>query len=253
MTLRTIAIWKKELRSYFNSPIAYIFIWFFLILTAVKFFFLRGEGPQGQLRDNFFAAGEASLTSYFTIFPFALGVLVPMLCMRLWPEEYKSGTIETLMTLPVKAWEVVVGKFMAMISILIVTFALSLTVPWSVSLVAVQSLDMGPIIGGYVGALLMGAAYCAVALLMSSFTREQVVALLAAFIVCLPLSLAGTSYVEGPTPVWLSPIAKFVGFAVRFQSIERGVLDLRDMFYFTSFTILFVFLNVTVVEARRLK
>ncbi len=250
---RMTAIWKKELRSYFNSPIAYIFIWFFLVLTAIRFFYLRSEGPQGQIRENFFLANEASLTSYFSVFPIALGLLVPMLCMRLWPEEYKSGTIETLMTLPVRAWEVVIGKFMAMVSILFVTFSLSLTVPWAVSLAAKEGLDMGPVIGGYLGALLMGAAYCAIALLMSAFTREQVIALIAAFIVCLPLALAGTAYVEGPTPAWLSPVTKFVGFAVRFQSIERGVLDLRDAFYFLSFTLLFVTLNITVVEARRLR
>jgi ABC-2 type transport system permease protein len=248
-----LAIWRKELKSYFNSPIAYIFMWFFLVVTALKFFFLRGEGPQGQIRDNFFVTQEASLTAYFSVFPIALGVLVPMLCMRMWPEEYKSGTIETLMTLPVKAWQVVCGKFAAMLSILAVTFALSLTVPWSVNEAAVSAIDIGPIIGGYVGAFLMGAAYCAVGLLMSSFTREQVIALLSTFIVSLPLALAGTAYVEGPTPDWLSPIAKFVGFAVRFQSIERGVLDMRDMLYFLSVTVLFVFLNITVVEARRLK
>lgn len=250
---RMIAIWRKELRSYFNSPIAYIFMSFFLFLSGLQFFYFGAEGPQGVNLPNFFTAGEASLSSYFSAFPARLSLLVPMLCMRLWPEEYKAGTIETLMTLPVRAWEVVCGKFLAMVSILAATFLLSLSVPFVVSMVAKDGLDMGPIIGGYLGAMLMGSAFCAIALFASAFTREQVIALILGFIICAVLAHVGTPDVDQATPAWLSQPLKFVSFSVRFQSIERGVLDLRDAFYFLSFTLLFVYLNITVVEARRLR
>lgn len=250
---RVVSIWSKELRSYFNSPIAYAFMLLFLVYAALKFFIWSSAGAYGEFRGNFWVRGEASLTDYFAVFPIALAVLVPALCMRLWPEEYKSGTVELLMTLPVKSWEVVLGKFFAMMSILTLTFLLSLSVPWAVSQFAVEGLDIGPIIGGYVAALLMGAAYCSIGLLSSCFTREQVVAFLLALFICVPLAVAGTPDIDLFTPSTLSPIAKFIGFSVRFESIGKGVLDVRDMFYFASFTILFVFLNVTVVEYRRLR
>ncbi|MEZ6195819.1 MAG: ABC transporter permease [Planctomycetota bacterium] len=250
---RVIAIWGKELRSYFNSPIAYAFMILFLSYAAAKFFVWSSAGPYGEQRFNFWVRGEASLADYFSVFPVALAVLVPALCMRLWPEEYKSGTVEVLMTLPVRSWEVVCGKFLAMLSILVATFLLSLSVPWAVSRFSVEELDMGPIVGGYVAALFMGAAYCSVGLLSSCFTREQVVAFLGALFICVPLAVAGTPDIDLFTPTWLSPIAKFIGFSVRFESIGKGVLDLRDLFYFASFTALFVFLNVTVVEYRRLR
>ncbi len=248
-----IAIWKKELRSYFNSPIAYVFMIVFLAYAAAKFFIWTSRGPTGEFRGNFFVQGQASLTDYFSVFPLALGVLTPALCMRLWPEEIKSGTMEVLMTLPVRAWEVVMGKFLAMASILAITFLFSLAVPYSVSQLAVDGLDMGPIIGGYVGAFLMGTAYCAVGLMASSFTKEQVVALLLSFVICLILCVAGTPDIDLFTPKWLSPIARFVGFSVRFESIEKGVLDIRDMFYFLSVTAAFVVANISIVEYRRLK
>ncbi|MEE9392965.1 MAG: ABC transporter permease [Planctomycetota bacterium] len=250
---RTLAIWRKELKSYFNSPIAYVFMVLFLLYAAAKFFIWSSPGPYGAFRGNFFIQGEASLTDYFSVFPLVLAFLVPALCMRLWPEEYKSGTVEVLMTLPVKPWQVVFGKFFAMVTILLFTFVLSFSVPWAVNLMAVDGLDWGPVIGGYVAAFLMGTAYCSIGLLTSAFAREQVVALLAALFICLPLAVAGTPDIDLFTPTWLSPFGKFIGFSVRFESIEKGVLDVRDMLYFTSFTGLFVFLNIVVVEFRRLR
>ena len=250
---RMLAIWRKELRSYFNSPIAYAFLLLFLIYAALKFFIWTSPDEFGRPRGNFFLQGEASLTDYFSVFPIALGVLCPALCMRLWPEEYKSGTIEILMTLPVRAWEVVVGKFMAMVSIIFLALLFSLSVPWTVNRLAVGSLDMGPVIGGYAAALLMGAAFCAIGLLTSAFCREQVVALLVAFVVCVPLAVMGTPDIDVFTPSWMSPIGKFIGFSVRFDSIEKGVLDIRDIFFFGSFIAAVIYLNVTVIESRRLK
>ena len=243
---RVWAIWKKELRSYFNSPIAYLFIVIVLWYTALTFF-IWGKPL------NFWIRGEAGMKEYFSAFPLVLGFLVPALCMRLWPEERKTGTIEILMTMPVRAWEVVLGKYFAMTSIVALTLLLSITVPWSVNSLAKDGMDMGPVVGGYVGAFLMGSAYCAVGMFMSAFVREQVVALLAALAVCLPLAVAGTPLIDIFTPDGLSAIGRFVGFTVRFESIEKGVLDVRDMFYFASFSVLFVFLNVTVLEYRRLR
>lgn len=250
---RTFAVWKKELRSAFDSPVAYAFLIVFLVYAGLKFFVWAGRGPHGEFRGNFWLQGEAAITDYFSVFPLALAVLVPALCMRLWPEEYKSGTVEILMTLPVRAREVVLGKFAAMLTIVALALLLSLSVPWAVSQVAVDGLDVGPIVGGYVASLLMGAAYCAVGLFTSAFCREQVVAFLVALFVCLPLAVAGTPDIDIFTPGFLSPVGKFIGFTVRFESIAKGVLDVRDMLYFVSFAAVFVFANVSVVEYRRLR
>ena len=157
------------------------------------------------------------------------------------------------MTLPVRAWEVVMGKFMAMLTILAAAFLMSLTVPWSVSWLAVEPLDRGPIVGGYVAALLMGGAYCAIGIFVTAFTREAVTGLLLALATCLMLSFAGSSLVDLVTPGVLSEPLKFVGFSVRYESIEKGVLDIRDMVYFLSFIATFLVLNITVLEYRRLK
>lgn len=248
-----ISIWKKEARSYFNSPIAYLFLFFFLVYAALKFFIWTSPGAYGTFRGNFFIRGEATLTDYFNVFPYAMGLLVSVLCMRLWPEELKSGTIETLMTMPIRSHQIVFGKFLAMLQIVALALAISLTVPISVSTLAVDGLDWGPVIGGYIAALLMGAAYCSIGLFASSFTREQVVALLVSLVVCGILAFAGTPDIDLTTPEALSPIGKFIGFAVRFESIEKGVLDVRDMFYFLSVTGIFISLNIAVVEYRRLK
>lgn len=251
---RTLAIFRKEIGAYLNSPIAYGFMMIFLVYTALEFFIFPQASPTGGILGNFFMQGQASLTAYFSRFALGFGVLVPALCMRLWPEEYKSGTIEILVTLPVRSWEIVVGKFLAMVALIALTLALSAaTVVWSVSSLAVGDLDMGPIIGGYIGALLMGSAFCAVGLFTSSFTREQVVGFIGALIVCVVLAVVGTSRIDLMTPDSLQPVGKFIGFSGRFASIEKGVLDIRDAVYFLSVTLIFVFLNVTVLQYRRLK
>ena len=250
---RVASIWLKELRSYFNSPIAYIFIVLVLALSMAQFFFWTTRGPHGEFRGNFFVQGEASLKGYFEVFPFVLSILIPALCMRLWPEETKSGTIEVLVTLPVRAWELVAGKYLAMLSVVAITLGCTLVVPWYVSRVSVEGLDLGPIIGGYVAAFLMGAGYCAVSLLASAFTREQIVAFLVSLFICVPLALVGTPDIDIFTPNVLSEPMKFIGFTVRFESIAKGVLDVRDIVYFLTFSLIFVFLNITVVQYRRLK
>jgi len=250
---RILCIWKKELRSYFTSATGYAFLFLFLLLTSFLFFVLPSVDLKSGFRGNFFLQGEATLTDYFATFPVALGLFVPILCIRLWPEEYKTGTVEVLMTLPVRASDVVIGKFLAMVTIVATALGLSLVVPCTVGWVAVDGLDAGPIIGGYVGALLLGGAYCAVAMFATAFTKEQVTGLLVALVICFFLTFAGTAAVDLVTPDWLSERLKFIGFSVRFSSIEKGVLDFRDLFFFFSFTAMFAFLNVSVLEYRRLK
>ncbi len=153
------AVFRKEFGAYLNSPIAYGFMLAFLIYSALEFFIFPQVGPSGGLLGNFFMQGQASLTGYFSTFAVAFGIFIPALCMRMWPEEYKSGTIEILMTLPIKTWEIVVGKFLAMVALVLFTLVLSLGVVWSVSSLAIGDLDYGPVIGRYTAALLMGAAF----------------------------------------------------------------------------------------------
>ena len=155
------AIFKKEFRSYFNSPIAYIFITFFLALSA--WFFFRG----------FFIISQANMRGFFTIMPWLYLFFVPAVTMKLWAEERKLGTVEILMTLPIRDYEVVLGKYLASFALLGVTILLSLSLP-----IAVASLgdpDGGPIFGGYIGLLLMGAAYLSIGLFASTLTENQII------------------------------------------------------------------------------
>ena len=158
------AIFKKELRSYFASPVGFVFIIFYILVSNAFFFFVQ----------DFFRQGQVSMRGYFAALPWIFLFFVPAITMRLWAEEKKMGTLELLLTMPLKEWEVVSGKFLASFAFLAVALAFSFTVPVSLSYLGEP--DWGVIVGSYVGALFLGSAYLAIGLYISSISENQVVA-----------------------------------------------------------------------------
>ena len=235
--IRTVAL--RELRAYFNSPIAYVFLLVFSGAALFTFFNLQA----------FFSRGRADLRGLFEPIPFLMILLVPALTMRLWSEEEKQGTIEVLLTLPAKEHELVAGKFLASWSLLAVGLGMTLSLPVTVAFLG--DLDPGPMIGGYVGALLLGAAYLAVGQFVSATTENQILAFILALVVCLTLYGVGTEAFAGFFSDATATVLRGIGTGSRFESIARGVIDLRDLTYYVSLTGFFLALSVGALRAKR--
>ncbi len=232
-----IAIFKKEFRSYFDSPIAYIFITAFLISSMWIFF------------RSFFLIGQSMMRGYFSLLPWLFLFFVPAITMRLWAEEKKIGTLEVLMTLPVKDYEVIIGKYIAAYLFLAVTIILSVTLP--ITLIVLGQPDIGPIIGGYLGALLMGGAYLAIGLFASSLSENQIIAFILGIVFCFFLFILGENFVLVAIPSRLAPIFSYLGLGYHFESIGRGIIDTRDIIYYLSVIGFFLFLNIRSLESRK--
>jgi ABC-2 type transport system permease protein len=215
---RTLHICKKELGVYFVSPIAYIVIAIFLLVTGWLFF------------TTFFLFNQANLRNFFSLLPIAFSFVVPAVTMRLFAEELNVGTYETLLTLPVTFQEVILGKFLAALAfvgaMLLPTAAYALTVAF------LGQLDWGPVVGGYIGALLLGASFSAIGLFASSLTRNQIIAFIIAMAICFSLTLIDKMVVFLP-PALLG-FLEYLGANFHFQNISKGVIDSRDIIYFLS-------------------
>ena len=230
-------IFKKEFRSYFNSPIAYIFITFFLGISAWLFF------------RSFFFANQAEMRGFFGLMPWIFLFFIPAVTMKLWAEEKKLGTVEILMTLPIQDYEVIIGKFLASLALLTVTVLLSLVLPLSVMYLGDP--DGGTLITGYLGLLLMGAAYISIGLFTSTLTENQIIAFIFGITVCFVLLIIGEDIVLFNTPNWLYPIFSYLGLGAHYSSILRGVLDSRDIIYYLSLIGFFLYLSTLSVESRK--
>ncbi len=217
---------KRELGSYFGSPVAYVFLVIFLLLTGF-FTFTAGQ---------FFERGEASLGAFFGWHPWLYLVLVPAAGMRLWAEERRGGTLELLMTMPITPWQAILGKFLA--SWVFIGIALGLTFPVVLTVNVLGSPDNGMIFTGYVGSLFLAGAYLAVTCMTSAMTRNQVVAFILSVVACLFLILAGFNPVTDLLVRWASPafIDTVAAFSVvtHFDGFQKGVIDSRDLAYFLS-------------------
>ena len=222
------AILKKEFRSYFNSPIAYIFITFFLGISAWWFFFFSG----------FFLVNQAEMRGFFGLMPWIFLFFIPAVTMKLWAEEKKLGTVEILMTLPLRDYEVVIGKYLASFALLTVTVLLSLVLPLSV--IYLGDPDGGVLIGGYLGLLLMGGAYLAIGLFASTLTENQIIAFILGVIICFILLIIG----------WRFPAFSYLGLGTHYNSLLRGVIDSRDIVYYLSVIGFFLYLSTLSVENR---
>lgn len=222
--------------SYFNSPIAYIFIAVFLIVGNWLFF------------SSFFLIGQASMRSYFALLPWMFLFLSPSLTMRLWAEEKKSGTIEFLLTLPITDWQVVLAKFFSALAFMFITLILTFTMP--ITLAFLGNVDFGPIIGGYLGALFLGGAYLALGLFISSLTKNQIIAFVLGLVVCFFAFIIGADFVLAGAPGFAMPVMKFLGLGSHFYNIAKGVIDSKDIIYYCSFIFIFLWLNVKMIEGR---
>jgi ABC-2 type transport system permease protein len=236
---RVLAITKKELKAYFGSPMAALFIGAFLVSALFSFFWL----------ETFFARNTADIRPLFRWMPILMIFLVGALTMRQWSEEQRMGTLEILLTLPVKLWQLVIGKFLAVLVLVTVALALTLGLPITVSLLG--NMDWGPVFGGYLGALLMAAAYISIGLFISSRTDNQIVALILTVLVGGFFYLLGSSGITNFMGNAAGEFFRSLGTGSRFASIERGVVDIRDLAYYGSLALFFLMLNVVSLDRKR--
>ncbi|MFH1131549.1 MAG: Gldg family protein, partial [Pseudomonadota bacterium] len=235
---QVLAIAKRELRAFFLSPVALIFLGTFLAVTLFCFFWV----------DIFFRRNIADVRPLFNWLPILLIFLVAALSMRLWSDEQRMGTLEILLTLPIKTHRLVWGKFLAGIALVAIALFLTMGLPITVS--QLGDLDWGPVFGGYLAALLLASAYLAIGMCVSATTNNAIVALIGTMVACGFLYLLGTDTIA---PLWGNRWAEFfaaIAPGSRFASIQRGVLDLRDVLYYVSLTVGFLFLNATLLKAK---
>lgn len=232
------SIARKELRAYFLSPIAFIFLATFIFVTLFTFLW----------KDSFFSRNIADIRPLFFWLPILLIFLCAAMTMRLWSEEQKLGTMELLFTLPVEKWKLVAGKFVAALLLVAVALALTLHIPIVVSLMG--DLDWGPVVGGYIAALFVAGAYIAIGLSISSITDNQIVALILTCVTCGIFYLIGTDEVTAFALQRGGEILEALGTGSRFESIRRGVIDIRDVTYYASLTFAFLTLNVLILAAK---
>ncbi len=224
-----LCIFRKELRSYFGSPIAYIFITLFLVVTSYLFFM------------DYFLMEDANMRSYFSFLPWIFLLFVPAISMRLIAEERRLNTIEVILTLPVSDWQFVFGKYLSALAFLIISILLSF--PIVIVLYYTGKPDIGPIIGGYTGTVFMGAAYLSIGMYISSITRNQIIAFIVTAILILFFLIIGLPMLLFSIPSWLVPLFRWMSFFDHFISVSRGVIDLRDILYYIS--VIFIFLILT--------
>ncbi len=234
-----LAITRKEVNSYFGSPMALIFLGAFLAVTLFTFFWI----------ETFFARGVADVRPLFRWMPLLLIFLVAALTLRQGSEEQRSGTLEVLLTLPARPAQLVIGKFLAVMTMVLT--ALILTLPLPLTVAALGNLDWGPVVGGYLAALLLAAAYAAIGLFVSSRTDNQIVALILTVLLAGLFFLVGTGGVLDFVRGGVADLLRAIGTSSRFESIERGVIDLRDLIYYLSLTGIFLVLNIFSLERKR--
>lgn len=236
-------IFKRELASYFATPLAFVFIVIFLILAGAFAFFLGG----------FFERSQADLEPFFTYHPWLYLFLIPAISMRLWAEERKSGSIELLMTLPVTLWQAVIGKYLAAWAF--AGIALALTFPIWITVNYLGDPDNGAILAAYIGSLLMAGGFLAIGSCLSAATRNQVIAFIFTVVVCFGFLLSGFPLVLGVFQSWLpqtllDAIAS-LSFLTHFQSISKGVIDLRDLIYFGALIAVWLAATAIVLDMKK--
>ena len=221
-------IMRRELRSYFSGPIGYIVTGLFLVINGLLFF------------AAFFLQNRADLRNFFSMLPIMLSFFIPAVTMRVFAEEKRVGSIETLMTLPVRELDVVTGKYLAVLVESLIMLAPTLF--YAVTAEIFGSPDYGPIIGGYIGAIFICAAFAAIGLFCSSITKNQIIAFAVAMAICLVLTFVESFLVFLPDGI--VKLFSFLSASVHFGSISKGIVDTRDVLYFVSLTALFFVLTV---------
>jgi len=230
------AIARKEFQGAFVSPVAYAYLVVFLAFT--NWFFFR----------TFFVMGDATMRGFFSLLPWTLVFLLPALTMRMWSEERKFGTLEVLLTWPVRERAAVFGKFLGALGLLAVSLAG--TLPTALTVFALGNPDRGPVLAGYLGLLLFGAAGLAVGSYASALTENQIVAYIAGVAMTFALFVAGEEFVVVAAPASLAPLLSAAGLGAHFWSIGRGVIDSRDLLYFAAVIFFFLYLTTRRLQRR---
>jgi len=229
-----LPIFKKEVRSYFSSPVAYIVITVFLLICGWFF------------STSLFVIGQASMRNVFQIIPFVLTFLVPAITMRLLSEERKSGTFELLTTMPISDIDIVIGKYLS--ALLLLAVALFFTLGYAITVKSLGNADAGVTVAGYIGLLLLGAGYVAIGVLASSLTENQIVAFIVSFMIIFFLSLVDKVLMF--LPAGLANIFEYLSAEYHFNNIARGVVDTRDLIYYASLIVLGLYFSARALQRR---
>lgn len=234
------ALFRRELRSYFATPVAYVFIVIYLVLMGTFTFYVGG----------FYERGQADLSSFFNFHPWLYLFLVPAISMRLWAEERKTNSIELLMTMPITAWQAVLGKYLAAWAF--TGIALALTFPVWITVNYLGDPDNGAILAAYIGSLLMAGGFLAIGACLSATTRNQVIAFVITIVVCFGFLLSGFPIVLDLFSAWapqaiVDAIAS-LSFMTHFANISKGVIDFRDLIYFGLLIGTFLYANTIVLQ-----
>lgn len=238
-----MAIYRRELRSYFSTLLATVFVVIFLVMVSAFTFYLG----------NFFQTGQADLQAFFLFHPWLYLLLVPALAMRLWAEERKSGSIELLLTLPITVWQAVLGKFLAAWTL--VGLALLLTFPMWLTVVWLGDPDNGVILASYMASWLLAGSFLAIGSAISAITRSQVMAFIVSLSVCLLFLLAGYPIVLSAIQAMFNQatvdVIAGLSFFTHFTSITRGILDLRDISFFVINGIVWLVATVLIINFKK--
>jgi ABC-2 type transport system permease protein len=232
---QAVNIFKKEFKDYFISPIGYIVICIFLLVTGWFFF------------TTFFLFSEANLREFFKLLPLTFSLVIPAVTMKLFAEEIHSGSYEMLLTLPVTHNDVVLGKFFAATAFVAVMLAPTLVYAMSVPFIG--QLDWGPVAGGYLGAILMGAAFSAIGVFASSITRNQIVACIVGMVICFGLTLFDRMVFFFPGRI--VEVFTYLAAAAHFENVSKGIIDTRDLLYFLSVVFVFLYGSNIVMQTRK--
>ena len=239
----TLAVFKREFAAYFATPVAYVFIVIFLFAMGAFTFYIG----------HFYENGTADLSVFFGYHPWLYLFLVPAIGMRLWAEEWRNGTIELLLTLPIPIWASVLGKFLAAWAFTGV--ALFLTFPIWITVNFLGSPDNGVIVASYIGSFLMAGGYLAISTALSATTTNQVIAFVVSVVVCFLFTVSGAplvvNFFKGWAPAALIDTVSSFSFLTHFQAISTGVVDARDLIFFVSLIALFLGINVTLIDLKK--
>lgn len=237
------AVFKRELYGYFHTPVAYVFIIIFLFLTGMFSFYLGA----------FYERGQADLEPFFRFHPWLYLFLIPAISMRLWSEERKTGTIELLMTLPISVADAVLGKFLA--AWCFTAIALTLTFPMWITVNYLGDPDNTVILAGYLGSLLMAGGFLAIGSCISALSKSQVIAFVISVVICFLFILSGfplvLDFFQGWAPQGLVDVISSLSFLTHFESINKGVIDLRDVIYYIVLISFWLYANVVVIDSRK--
>jgi ABC-2 type transport system permease protein len=235
MSNHVLVFCRKELKGFFDSPVAYIVLTIFVLISGWFFF------------SDLFLVNQASLRNLFGIVPFIFMFFVPAVTMRLISEEKRSGTIEILVTLPVKDYEIILGKFLAGLGLIVV--AVLLTLVYTLTLSGLGDLDSGSVAAGYLGLIFLGATYLSIGIFTSSLTHNQIVAFITSFAIIFALFMLDKVLIFVPN--FLVSFFEYLSVDYHFSNISRGVIDSRDVIYYLSFIFFFLFLAVRSLESRK--